>query len=592
MKRRGHSVRLTVASLLLSSWVLVFPELIKAQWDPHYWVDETKRHTVTDVQIVLDETIQIGLEIRVKDAYYTFPGDFSMLEYPQDVTESIRNKAISFLASGSFEGKTIQEVLKEVAGHVYDSRAEEQVTVVFNMPPQFRGAPSFRLRMDAFDTRFLWTSIALDGDDYALQGSSVQRLVLTWKTENTQFIVPEGPRSLVHNFLKHHPVEPSQVTASNRLLAANIESVYGEILEVTSELTSAKSHPVADNAEFRSILTWSNGQMIAETVSIDMNRSEPGHDEPSVRHYRLVMDMAAGTEIDDYPDLANLHNLIITRITAFEPGVDDWEVFMKQSLEQIEASCGSVATHISFYMDSGSLRDNVNIRYLSRKGIPMFGTSTMYIGIELVIDSMMTFTGNVVRFELEIADFYQFMQLPIPDVDMLTDTLKRHAMHPYVSEELIRNEALLNRYLNMVAYEYGDMNYWDWKFLYNGTIRSEISGVDSEGIVFRHTLDGEAASWGKFAEGSEMPTRVQLRQNYPNPFNPATLITFEVGQPMEVTLEVFDITGRKVAEPATGMRDRGIHTVWFDARNLASGVYIARLIAGREVKEVKMVLLR
>jgi hypothetical protein len=94
------------------------------------------------------------------------------------------------------------------------------------------------------------------------------------------------------------------------------------------------------------------------------------------------------------------------------------------------------------------------------------------------------------------------------------------------------------------------------------------------------------------------PGRLGIEQNAPNPFNPETHLTYEVPSGgAEVALEVFDVTGRLVAVLDQGFRTEGPHTAVWDGRDsegrdLASGVYFARLTAGGEQTTVRMVLIR
>ena len=79
---------------------------------------------------------------------------------------------------------------------------------------------------------------------------------------------------------------------------------------------------------------------------------------------------------------------------------------------------------------------------------------------------------------------------------------------------------------------------------------------------------------------ADVPESFGLNQNYPNPFNPSTNIQFNLPQNSLVTLSVFDINGRKVAELIQNESyASGTHTVGFDATNLASGVYIYNIRA-------------
>ncbi len=75
----------------------------------------------------------------------------------------------------------------------------------------------------------------------------------------------------------------------------------------------------------------------------------------------------------------------------------------------------------------------------------------------------------------------------------------------------------------------------------------------------------------------ELPDRIALEQNYPNPFNPSTVIGFSLPNDAEVTLEVFNVVGQRLAVLLNGYRPAGHHQVTFDAGNLSSGMYIYRL---------------
>ncbi|MEP0009761.1 MAG: LamG-like jellyroll fold domain-containing protein, partial [Balneola sp.] len=91
----------------------------------------------------------------------------------------------------------------------------------------------------------------------------------------------------------------------------------------------------------------------------------------------------------------------------------------------------------------------------------------------------------------------------------------------------------------------------------------------------------------------DLPTEVELGQNYPNPFNPSTTIAYGVPNTGKVTLEVFDILGRKVATLLNGEnKTAGRYTLNFNASNLASGMYIYRLRAGNVVMIKKFTLIK
>ncbi len=91
---------------------------------------------------------------------------------------------------------------------------------------------------------------------------------------------------------------------------------------------------------------------------------------------------------------------------------------------------------------------------------------------------------------------------------------------------------------------------------------------------------------------NDIPSEIILEQNYPNPFNPSTIISFAIPENSEVSLEVFDLLGRKVANLVNERREAGYHQVNFDASRLASGVYIYQLQTNGKVFIQKMTLIK
>lgn len=85
-------------------------------------------------------------------------------------------------------------------------------------------------------------------------------------------------------------------------------------------------------------------------------------------------------------------------------------------------------------------------------------------------------------------------------------------------------------------------------------------------------------------EGDSDATFVTLNQNVPNPFFGTTNITFELPVPGDVTINVYDLTGRRVAEVANGHFADGMHSVTFNGSGLASGVYVYQLQADGAVQ--------
>jgi hypothetical protein len=89
-----------------------------------------------------------------------------------------------------------------------------------------------------------------------------------------------------------------------------------------------------------------------------------------------------------------------------------------------------------------------------------------------------------------------------------------------------------------------------------------------------------------------LPTVFALEQNYPNPFNPSTTIQFSLPKASDTKLTVYNVLGQRVATLVNEHMTAGVHSVQFDARSIASGVYFYRLEAGSFVTSKKMLLLK
>ena len=87
------------------------------------------------------------------------------------------------------------------------------------------------------------------------------------------------------------------------------------------------------------------------------------------------------------------------------------------------------------------------------------------------------------------------------------------------------------------------------------------------------------------------PNTFALSQNYPNPFNPTTTIPYTLDESGMVSLKVFDLLGKEVAQLMDARQAAGLHTVQFDASGLTSGVYFYQLNTGRKTWTRKMTLL-
>ena len=88
------------------------------------------------------------------------------------------------------------------------------------------------------------------------------------------------------------------------------------------------------------------------------------------------------------------------------------------------------------------------------------------------------------------------------------------------------------------------------------------------------------------------PINFELSQNYPNPFNASTLIKYSLSRPAHVTVDIFDMLGRKVLTMADGEENAGAHEVVWNAPDQASGIFFYRVSVDDQSKTGRMVLLK
>ena len=91
---------------------------------------------------------------------------------------------------------------------------------------------------------------------------------------------------------------------------------------------------------------------------------------------------------------------------------------------------------------------------------------------------------------------------------------------------------------------------------------------------------------------TEIPSLFVLHQNFPNPFNPETTISFELPNISEVTINVFNMAGQKVIDLFKGRKEKGNHTLKWNAHNYPSGVYFIKMQADGFTQMRKCILMK
>lgn len=88
------------------------------------------------------------------------------------------------------------------------------------------------------------------------------------------------------------------------------------------------------------------------------------------------------------------------------------------------------------------------------------------------------------------------------------------------------------------------------------------------------------------------PNSYELGQNYPNPFNPTTTINFSIPKAAQVQLVIYDAIGNEIEVLVNKSMSAGNYKFEWNASNLASGIYLYKLITDEFVQAKKMLLMK
>ena len=145
------------------------------------------------------------------------------------------------------------------------------------------------------------------------------------------------------------------------------------------------------------------------------------------------------------------------------------------------------------------------------------------------------------------------------------------------------------------AYEYAafmtDLNLTQWNIDYVVEVSDEEYTVISQvgEFVLNNTL---------LSTNSEIiPEVFALHQNYPNPFNPITQIRYDLPETKYVSINIYDVMGRKIKSLINSIQDAGYRSIHWNAMSdlgqpVSGGMYIYTIQAGEFRQTNKMVLLK
>nr|HMS66444.1 T9SS type A sorting domain-containing protein [Ignavibacteria bacterium] len=120
--------------------------------------------------------------------------------------------------------------------------------------------------------------------------------------------------------------------------------------------------------------------------------------------------------------------------------------------------------------------------------------------------------------------------------------------------------------------------------LSTGTYKYRLKQIDFNGNFEYYNLNNEV--------NIGTPSGYALSQNYPNPFNPSTTINFDIPKDGNVSIKLFDISGKEVETIVNEVKTAGYYTINFNASSLPSGIYFYTLNADNYSAVKKMMLVK
>lgn len=133
--------------------------------------------------------------------------------------------------------------------------------------------------------------------------------------------------------------------------------------------------------------------------------------------------------------------------------------------------------------------------------------------------------------------------------------------------------------LDLAYYKITAVDGWGYESAYSNT------------VSYQSNWTSKPFSGGE-PESQPIPTEFALKSNYPNPFNPLTLIDYQIPEDVHVTIKLFDMLGREMATLVDELKQAGTYHISFDASQLATGVYLYRMVAGSYSAVRKLVVVK
>ena len=198
-----------------------------------------------------------------------------------------------------------------------------------------------------------------------------------------------------------------------------------------------------------------------------------------------------------------------------------------------------------------------------------------------------TVSGNMVRFEantdsIRTTHFFNWQENYI-----LFGSIEGHHEGPYPAPDYF-----IHRWIYWGDDNPGSshnlrthINFW----LFQGK-----SPVDTSNLEVIITKVNQPLSVNIKTDGpkNKVPNEFKLNQNYPNPFHRKTTIQYQLKESDWITIDIFNLLGKKVETPVNSYQSADRHTFTYDAEKLPPGVYFYRLKGNGFSQTRKMILMR
>ena len=165
-------------------------------------------------------------------------------------------------------------------------------------------------------------------------------------------------------------------------------------------------------------------------------------------------------------------------------------------------------------------------------------------------------------------------------------------------EQISGFEFTTNTYVNIISHNLPaqwNIHSSDTKVIGYSTDGTQMDNIiinfEGEGVIERVLLS-DGCGCPLDMDITVVPEEFTISQNYPNPFNPSTRIDFGLPQDSFVSIYVYDINGRQVAELLNSNQLAGYHSIVWNAQDQSSGIYFLRISTQNDQHTMKLNLMK